>query len=108
MTKEILIGDSVVKMTGNAATALRFRQVFGSDLLRLFSEQGEAMDINNVLELGYIMTLQAAGSDFVGISAADYVSWLEGFETMDMFTAAKDIVGVWIDTNKTASKAKKK
>lgn len=108
MTKDIHIGESVVKMSGNAATALRFRQVFGADLLRTFSEQGENLDINIVLELGYVMHLQASGSDFIGVSSDDFITWLEGFDTMDIFNAAKDIVSVWIDTNKTAVKAKKK
>ena len=54
------------------------------------------------------MFLQASGSDFVGVSAGDFMAWLEGFETMDMFNAAKDIVSVWIDTNKTTVKPKKK
>lgn len=108
MTKDITIGGAVVKMSGNAATAIRFKQVFGADLLRSFSEQGENLDINIVLQLGYVMYLQASGSDFVGVGAGDFLTWLEGFETMDMFNAAKDIVSVWIDTNKTAVKAKKK
>ncbi len=108
MTKEILIGENAVKMSGNAATAIRFKQVFGADLLKLFAEQGENLDINIVLELGYVMALQAAGADFIGISTADFITWLEGFETMDMFNAAKDIINIWINTNKTTAKPKKK
>lgn len=57
MTKDITIGGTVVKMSGNAATAIRFKQVFGADLLRSFSEQGENLDINIVLQLGYVMHL---------------------------------------------------
>lgn len=108
MTKEVLIGENAVKMSGNAATALRFRQVFGSDILRLFNEQGTNLDINVILQLGFIMRLQALGSDFVGIGESDFIAWLEQFETMDVFMAAKDIVDIWIDTNKTAAKPKKK
>ena len=108
MTKEVLIGDTAVKMTGNAATALRFRQVFGSDILKLFNEQGANLDINVILELGFVMRLQALGSDFVGVGEVDFIQWLEQFETMDVFMAAKDIVDIWIDTNKTATKPKKK
>lgn len=108
MTKDITIGGAVVKMSGNAATAIRYKQVFGADLLRAFSEQGENLDINIVLQLGYVMYLQASGSDFTGVSPSDFMAWLEGFETMDMFNAAKDIVSVWIDTNKTTVKPKKK
>lgn len=108
MTKDITIGGAVVKMSGNAATAIRFKQVFGADLVRAFAEQGENLDINIVLQLGYVMSLQALGSNFAGVSPDDFMAWLEGFETMDMFNAAKDIVSVWIDTNKTTVKPKKK
>ena len=34
MTKDILIGGKAVRMTANAATAYRYKQVFGKDLMK--------------------------------------------------------------------------
>lgn len=108
MTRNVTIGENAVAMTSNAATAFRFRQVFGSDLIKMFNDQGENLDIYVVIQMGYIMKLQAEGSKFIGVSEDDYVAWLEQYETMDMFNAAKDIISLWVATNKTASKPKKK
>lgn len=111
MTKELMVGGVPVKFTGNAATAYRYKQLFQRDLIRSFLENGNDIDIDMITELAYVMHLQADGSTnegFNAVSFEDYLTWLDGFEFIDLMTAAPQILGLWADTSKQTSKVKKK
>lgn len=105
MTGNVVIGNETVTMCANAATAIRYKQVFNRDLLKLFNKD---MDIDTIFELGFIMHEQAENADFNQITLDDYLEWLAGFEQMDLLNAAKEIVTLWTGTTKTESRSKKK
>jgi hypothetical protein len=111
MTREIQIGGAPVKFTGNAATTYRYRQLFNRDLIRAFMQQGTDLDTDMIMELSFVMHLQAEGADnarFNSVSAEDYIAWLEGFEFLDVLGAAPEILGLWADSSKPVVRSKKK
>lgn len=111
MTKEIIIGGIPVKFAGNAATTYRYKQLFGTDILKLFMENGTSLDIDRIMELAYVMHLQAEGyttEQFTGETTEDYIAWLEQFDITSLLQKAPEILGVWVDMSKQQSKAKKK
>lgn len=111
MTKEIMIGGVPVVFTGNSATTYRYKQVFHHDLLKIFMEQGTNMETERLIELAYVMHLQAEGytnEQYNAETFENYLTWLEQFDFSELLTSAPDILGVWVDTSKTGSVAKKK
>lgn len=111
MTKEIIIGGVPVKFAGNAATTYRYKQLFGTDILKLFMENGTNIDIDRILELAYVMHLQAEGyttEQFTAETIEEYIAWLEEFDVTSLLQKAPEILSVWVDMSKQQSKAKKK
>lgn len=111
MTKEFIIGGVPMKFTGNSATTYRYKQVFHGDILKMFMEQGTNLEAERIMELAYVMHLQAEGYTTEQYNAEildNYFAWLEQFDFSELLTSAPDILGVWVDTSKTGSTAKKK
>ena len=114
MTKSITLeGGKEIKLAANAATPFRFKQLFGSDLLRMFQQSTKSEDDQMVLadvvsQLAYIMNKQAEGANMNAISMDDFFSWLEGFEAMDFVTAGEQIMNVYLSSTVTSVEAKKK
>lgn len=112
MNKTIAFSNREVPMTANAATPIRFRQVFGEDLLRIFQDAGDGIDGAKASEyaakLAYIMRLQAGKKpDFKKASEESFYDFLEGFEPMDFIEYAEDIIGLYTAGSKTLEQAKK-
>ena len=111
MTKEIMICGVPMKFTGNAATPYRYKQVFHNDILKTFVEQGTSMETDRIMELAFIMHMQADGctnEDYTSTTSDDYVAWLENIDFSEFLTVMPEILGVWVDTSKQESAAKKK
>lgn len=84
MYREIKIGDKKVPMKANAATPIRYRQVFGKNLLPYFMGKATDEDAAEMVgELAYIMAMSGSGADMTKLSLDGYVEWLEGFDSMD-------------------------
>lgn len=114
MTKSITLeGGKEVKLAANAATPFRFKQLFGSDLLRIFQQstksEYDGMTLGEVVtQMAFIMNRQAEGANMNDISMDDFFSWLEGFEAMDFVNAGEEIINVYLSSTKTSVEAKKK
>lgn len=108
-----LSGGKTVELAANAATPFRFKQLFNTDLLKIFkhSTENEAdqMDLADVItQLAYIMNRQAEGADMNGISMDDFYSWLEDYEPMDFVTVGDKVIDAYLSSAKTSVEAKKK
>ena len=108
MTADIQIGSDAVKLCGNAATAIRYKQIFHKDLLMQF----KGMDIDNfdvdiIKELAFVMAKQAQGADFRQVSFDDFVEWLSQYEEQELLQAAASIINVWIQNTAAAVQPKK-
>lgn len=110
MTKNIIFeGGRETAFTSNAATPIRYRQIFGEDLMTAITQTGaSSLSLDMVKRLAYVMALQGAGGDFRGASEETLISWLEDYEEMDFIDHAQDIISIWIDSSKRTSTAKKK
>jgi hypothetical protein len=114
MQKTITLdGGKEVKLATNAATPFRFKQLFGTDLLKIFqqstkSEDDETMLGEVVTQLAFIMNRQAEGADMNHLSMDDFFAWLEDYEAMDFVTKAEEIIGTYVASTQTSVSAKKK
>jgi hypothetical protein len=87
MYSEIICGDGKVPMRANAATPIRYRQIWGADLLQWLEEAKDLPDrevVDGVLKLGYVMSLQAEAREDPGVydraeaqGEAGYIDWLD-------------------------------
>ncbi len=94
MYRVIKVGDKEVPMKANAATPIRYRQVFGKNLLPYFMGKATDEDVAEMLgELSYIMAKSAEGADMMKLSLDGYVEWLEGFAPLD-FVDEKTVTAI--------------
>lgn len=109
MFDKITIGNVEIPMTANAATAIRYQQVFHEDLLALFArtmEDSEAIYVSQ--KLGFIMKCQAEKADFSLVNYDQFIEWLEQFNALDFTGAALPIIKLFQANEKTLSTPKKK
>jgi hypothetical protein len=104
----IRIGAKDVPMMSNAATPIRYRQVFRKNLNSFFlgkMPEEESADLPG--ELAYIMAKSASGADMNKLSYDDYVDWLCGFEALDFSAAVTPILNVYQNNLESSSEVKK-
>lgn len=109
MYREIEVGVSTVPMEANAATPIRYKMLFGKDLLTEFryAEEDTARVSDCIPELAYIMAMQAAKTTG-SMSLDGYLAWLEQFEPLDLLNAGGAIATLYTDNGVTTSDPKKK
>ena len=109
MTGVVQIGPESVKLCGNAATPVRYKQIFRKDLLISFrGMSADDFDADLIKQLAFVMVKQAEGADFKAVSFDDFIDWLEQFEETDLLQAMPEIIGLWMTNAETLAKAKKK
>lgn len=112
MIKSVTIGDKEVILVANGATPYRYKQVFGSDIMKELTYITETEDtgkvIDTVSKLAYIMKSQAEKADMNTLDEESFITWLENFEPMDFVSYSKDIISVYMNNMKSDSVAKKK
>lgn len=109
MTGAVTFGDQTIKLCGNGATSIRYKQIFHKDLLMSFRGMSvEDFDADTIKGLAFVMAKQAEGADFKGITLDDFVDWISQYEEFDFMNSAADVIGIWTANNATMAKAKKK
>lgn len=114
MYREIKIGDLTIPMLANGATPIRYRMVFGKDIISEFQRAGNDAGIvsESISELAFIMNkaaeAQNSGKPMTNLNEDSFVEWLEQFGTLDVTMAAEDIVDLFMNNEKTSSEVKKK
>lgn len=108
MYRKIMIEGNEMELSANAATPFRFKQVFGKDLLAIFSneQKAEQEGLEAVSELAYIMNKQATKADMAKLTFEDFIEWLEGFGPMAFVNASEDIIAVYTDQSRATSTPK--
>lgn len=110
MNGTITIRDQEIQLSANAATAIRYQQVFGDNLLSHFTSNEDAGEsAMRAQELAYIMARSAEGADMNKLSKDDYIAWLEQFEALDLVNdeTSTEIINIYLANTKTDSKVKK-
>lgn len=113
MKKIVTIGENQVALESNAATGLRYKQIFKADLLKELGRLDEKEDIdqmdaiNYIAQLAYVMNMQAQKL-IKEASEDNYVGWLENFEEPDFQNedTIMEIIGVWNRNIRTTSEQK--
>ena len=113
MFRELKIGAQTVPMVANGATSIRYRMVFGKDIIS--EMQGAEADNSKVIpaisELAFIMAMAAKAqngeADMNLLNYDQYVTWLEAFGPMDLTMASDDIIRLYMGNGETKSKSKK-
>ena len=110
MYREIKIGQSTIPMSANGATPIRYRMVFGKDLISEFQRVNNnySIAIDTVSELAFIMAKSAEKADMDKLNKTVYINWLEQFEPFDITNAADEIVDLYMGNIQTSSDVKKK
>ena len=110
MYREIKIGKSTVPMSANGATPIRYRMVFGKDLLSEFQrvDNNYSIAIDTISELAFIMAKSAEKTDMDKLNKSAYVNWLEQFEPFDITNSANEIIDLYMGNEITMSEVKKK
>ena len=110
----IKIGEKEIEMRADGATPYLYKQAFGKDLIKIFLNANEGMDLAEAneatAELGFVMAQQAKSPDplKVNLSRGEFMNWLTQFEPLDLSNSGDDIVGLFVGTYKQDSTAKKK
>lgn len=109
MERMIKVGDKNVKFKATAAIPLLYKNKFYSDMYNDLTKAGNAQQtgdtggsIEVVQNLSYIMAKHA--DDEVPENVID---WLATFEPLDLLNSADEILGLWNDSSKSTSHAKK-
>lgn len=111
MKKTINIGGKDFSMECNALLPRIYRKEFGRDVMtemRKMSErsQKDPEDIDTeVLENITWLMLKAAGND-VGESVDEWLATLD--DVMAVYMAMPEVIDLWVNSQKTTSKPKKK
>lgn len=114
MVKTIKIGGGEVILAANAATPYRFKQLFGEDLFKIFSDSTNKTEQENisltdtVMKLTYIMMKQAQKADMALLSEDDFFSWLEGYDPMDIILVGDEIIELYMGSTQGSIQPKKK
>ena len=111
MYREIKIGGVSIPMKATAATALRYRHVFGQDLLTEFQTVGEdtALGMSAIQQLAFIMACAAdPKKDMTKLNEEAYIEWLDNFEPLDFAEVAEDVVSLYVGNTESLSEVKKK
>lgn len=100
-----------VTMLANGATSIYYKQIFGEDLIRMMSRSASDLsnlDGNFVNKLAFIMAMNARHEDMKKLSFDNFVDWIAEYDSGCLIEKQNEIVGVYLSTKKTGSKAKKK
>lgn len=106
MYKVIKIGGKDVEMVANAATPIRYRQIFHKDLLAIITGSKKMNLGDFCTEIAFIMAKQAEKADMNKLNEESYIEWLEGFNPLDLYGATDDIWDVFNGTGETDSDPK--
>lgn len=107
MKQFVKINNKDIAFSATAATTYRYKQMFGTDLLKdlqTITKDTQSIDeLNPVIQLAFIMAKQADRS-----ITDDFYKWLDGFEVLDILAAAPQILKIWNKSCMSSSVLKKK
>lgn len=109
MEKKVILSGKEFTLQSNAATPIRYRQVYGEDLLKVLNGNSDEATLSDVMKkLAYIMNKQAEGADFQKLNMETYCDWLAQFEVYDLELSAADIMTAYTGQTQINSELKKK
>jgi hypothetical protein len=98
--------ERTIAMLATASTPIRFKQLFGTDLLTGIMKDGD-FDLDVISKLAYLMANQAAHADLKTLDMNKYIDWLDDFDSMAFMDNVQDILSVYFRSEERRSQAKK-
>lgn len=108
MKTEFTIDGRTLALSANAATPIRYRMTFGSDLMTQITSftRDSSQYSDTISQMAYIMAKSAA-EELNNLSFENYLTWLEQFDDpMTFVNISSDIINFYLKNVKTESKAK--
>ena len=105
--KVINIDGKELEFAANAATPIRYKQVFHEDMLSAAQDTDNPDYYGFIVKLAYVLNAQAEGKGFAKKNFDNFCEWLEGFSSMAFLDVADDIVTEWTASEQTTSASKK-
>lgn len=99
--------ERTVPMLANAATLIRFKQLFHVDLLSGILDNHGNFDADIISKLGYVMAMQSAKADMNTLNYDKYIEWLEDFDSFAFIEKAQEIFEIYARSKDNSSEAKK-
>lgn len=114
MRSVIRIGQREVAVESNAATAIRYKQIFKRELLKDLAKLENVEDVDKLdaieytSKLAYVMNMQNR-KEIKEASEEGYIAWMEEFDEADFQdpAAITSILNVWNRNITTTSELKK-
>lgn len=113
--EEVTVGGKNLRMHANAATPIRFKMIFGKDIIveinrmnKGLTDEGELIEL--VGQIAFVMNMQAdkTKEQLSRISKNDYIDWLEEFDGAMCFADASDeIMSIYLGNEHGDSSSKK-
>ena len=107
MEKVVWIDETEVTMRATAATLIKYRSAFNRDLIAdlqaMSATGGDTLAdgaAETVSRLAYVMD--------VSRDKGTFAEWLDRFSPLGVLNAGADILGLWMDSQKTLVSGKKK
>lgn len=99
--------EMTVPMLANAATLIRYNQIFHTDLLSSVMNNKGDFDVDVISKLAFVITKQAAKVDMTKLNFDMYIDWLEDFDSSAFIEKANEIFSIYMNSKENTSKAKK-
>lgn len=114
MIKTTNVGGKEIKLRASALTSFLYKKLFGKDIIKVLTNIKESYEIDSLLELAYVMNLQANNPDTLDdimhgrASVMSFYEWLDQFEYSDLIDSGfiSTVTSAWIDNQKTSTNAK--
>ena len=103
----VKVDGKELEFAANAATPIRYKQIFKSDLMKEFEDPEKMEYYSVVTQLAYVMNRQATKKGFSNASFEDFVNWLSGFSPLAFTDAVEEILAVYTGSEETTSEPKK-
>lgn len=99
--------EKTVPMLATASTPIRFKMLYGKDLMTGIVSADGSFDLDIVSKLAYLMSMQAAKADITSLNTDKFIDWLDGFDSMAFMDNCDKIFEVYVKSRNNTSKAKK-
>lgn len=100
--KTVKVGEKEIAFAASAATAIKYQELFDSDLFYDLSNIEKGHNTAVISRLAYVMAVQASPNE-----KKAFEEWLDDFEPLDLMTASPEIMAVWSGNTSTKVEAKK-
>jgi len=99
--------ERTVPMLATASTPIRYKMLYGKDLMTSIIDQNGDFDLDVISKVAYLMANQAAKVDMRTLDQDKYLEWLDTWDSMTFIDKSQEIFEIYLRSAENSSKAKK-